>query len=274
MSKTVSPHRLHWNEENSFFHIFFEWVWKTLRRYPATSAVFYSASFAILSYSEHKPNNWVQSKINFLVDQQEPLLATVKRRKLAWSGYVTYHDNLSKTILKRILEGGSAGEMPKSGRICPCQNCSQGPPAEKTVRGSLLNRPCVSPSIQSVKGMNWTELNWIVPSLQDTSIGTAKACDYHWWFQRYEDDCYCVPGSLPGFCCCGHDQTESVFLRLDYYCMLTVLGLGYNQLTRRWLSWGKFFSYTAVLVVSTLSHCELFLAWSVTILVTWSLFGF
>ena len=36
-----------------------------------------------ISYLEHKTNNWVRSKINFLVGPQEPLLATVKRWKLA-----------------------------------------------------------------------------------------------------------------------------------------------------------------------------------------------
>ena len=41
-------------------------------------------------YSEHKTNGWVRSKINFLVGPQEPLLATVKRRKLAWFGHVTH----------------------------------------------------------------------------------------------------------------------------------------------------------------------------------------
>ena len=33
----------------------------------------------------------------------------------------------------------------KSGHPCPCQNCSQGPPAEKTGRVSLLNRPSCPP---------------------------------------------------------------------------------------------------------------------------------
>ena len=32
---------------------------------------------------KHKMNDWVRSKINFLVGPQEPILATVKRRKLA-----------------------------------------------------------------------------------------------------------------------------------------------------------------------------------------------
>ena len=58
------------------------------------------------SYLEHKTNDWVRRKINFLVGPQEPLLATVKRRKLAWFGHVTRHVSLSKTILQGTLEGG------------------------------------------------------------------------------------------------------------------------------------------------------------------------
>ena len=58
------------------------------------------------SYLEHKTNNRLRSKINFLVGPQETLLATVKRRKLAWFRSVTCHDSLSKTILHGTLEGG------------------------------------------------------------------------------------------------------------------------------------------------------------------------
>ena len=35
-----------------------------------------------ISYLEHKTNDWVRSKTNFLVGSQEPLLATVKRQKI------------------------------------------------------------------------------------------------------------------------------------------------------------------------------------------------
>ena len=42
----------------------------------------------------------------------------------------------------------------KSGHPCPCQDCSQQPPAEKTGRESLLNRPSCPPTIQSIKGLN------------------------------------------------------------------------------------------------------------------------
>ena len=61
-----------------------------------------------ISYLEHKTNDWVWSKINFCVGPQEPLLATVKRRKLAWFGHVTRHDSLSKTILLGIWRFGDA----------------------------------------------------------------------------------------------------------------------------------------------------------------------
>ena len=59
-----------------------------------------------ISYLEHKTNDWVQSKISFFVGPREPLLATVKRRKLALFGHIIRHDSLSKTILQGTLEGG------------------------------------------------------------------------------------------------------------------------------------------------------------------------
>ena len=37
---------------------------------------------------------------------QEPLVATVKKWKLAWFGHVTYQDSLSKDILQSTLKGG------------------------------------------------------------------------------------------------------------------------------------------------------------------------
>ena len=46
------------------------------------------------------------NKVNFLLGPQEPLLATVKRRKLAWLEHVTWHNSLSETILQGTLEGG------------------------------------------------------------------------------------------------------------------------------------------------------------------------
>ena len=59
-----------------------------------------------ISYLEHKTNDWVRSKINFGMGPQEPLLATVKRRKLAWFGHVSSRDSLPKTVLQGTLEAG------------------------------------------------------------------------------------------------------------------------------------------------------------------------
>ena len=59
-----------------------------------------------ISYLEHKTNDWVRSKINFLVGPQEPPLVTVKRWKLAWFGHVTRHKSFSKANLQGTLESG------------------------------------------------------------------------------------------------------------------------------------------------------------------------
>ena len=59
-----------------------------------------------ISYLEHNTNDWVRSMIKFLVGKQEPLLATVNRRRFAWFGHVTGHDSLFKTILQGTLEDG------------------------------------------------------------------------------------------------------------------------------------------------------------------------
>ena len=62
--------------------------------------------FLRISYLEHKINDWMRSKINLVVGPQKPLLATVKRRKLASFGHVTRHNSLSKIILQGTLECG------------------------------------------------------------------------------------------------------------------------------------------------------------------------
>ena len=55
-----------------------------------------------ISYLEHKTNDWVRTQINPFVGPQEPIPATVKRRKLAWFG----HESLSKTTLQGTSEKG------------------------------------------------------------------------------------------------------------------------------------------------------------------------
>ena len=61
-----------------------------------------------ISYLEHKTNDWVRSKINFLMGLQKPLLTTFKRRKSAWFGHATRNDSLSQTVLQGTMEVGKA----------------------------------------------------------------------------------------------------------------------------------------------------------------------
>jgi hypothetical protein len=59
-----------------------------------------------ISYLDRKTNDFVRSKVYSLMGYQEPLLATIKRHKLAWFDHVTRHDTLSKTIMQGTVEGG------------------------------------------------------------------------------------------------------------------------------------------------------------------------
>ena len=122
-----------------------------------------------ISYLEHKTNNWVRSKINFLVVPHEPLPANVKRRKLAWFGHVTRHDRLSTPIRKSTLEGGRGGRCPVRQRKCWIDNIKEWTSlpmpklltrasAKKTGRGSLLNCPSCPPYDPISPGLDWTEL--------------------------------------------------------------------------------------------------------------------
>ena len=59
-----------------------------------------------ISWEERKTNVFVRNKVKEQAGPQEPLLARVKRRKLAWFGHVTRHNTLPKTVLQGTLEGG------------------------------------------------------------------------------------------------------------------------------------------------------------------------
>ena len=63
---------------------------------------------------------------------------------------------VSDAVVGRENAGWTA---PTNGHPCPFQICSQGPPAEKTGRGFLLNRSPCSPHdpIGQVTELNWTE---------------------------------------------------------------------------------------------------------------------
>ena len=59
-----------------------------------------------IPWQARKTNEYVLAQITSLAGPQEPLLATVKRRKLSWFGHVTRHNTLPKTVLQGTLEGG------------------------------------------------------------------------------------------------------------------------------------------------------------------------
>ena len=114
----------------------------------------------------------MRSKVNFLVGPQEPLLASAKRRKLAWFGHVTRHDSLSETILHGTMEGGRRRgrkskclidnikertymPMPELLTRASCRKQKQ-KTKQKNGRRSLLNRPSCPPDDPIGQG---TELN-------------------------------------------------------------------------------------------------------------------
>ena len=113
-----------------------------------------------ISYSEHKTNHWEQSKINFLVDPQDPLLAFVKRWRFARFRHFICHDSLSFRAPWRVgnamVGRGNAGwTTSNSGHPCSCQKCSQGPLALDLCW--IVSH--VPQKTQSVKGLIWTEMS-------------------------------------------------------------------------------------------------------------------
>ena len=66
-------------------------------------------------WSDRKTDDFVHAQVTSRAGPQEPLLATIKRRKLTWFGHVTRHNSLPKTILQGTLEGGrKRGRQAKS----------------------------------------------------------------------------------------------------------------------------------------------------------------
>ena len=66
-----------------------------------------------ISHTEHKTNEFVRQLVFILAGKQEPLLAVVKRRKLAWYGHISRHDTLSKTIFQGTVEGKRSRGRPR-----------------------------------------------------------------------------------------------------------------------------------------------------------------
>ena len=52
-----------------------------------------------------KTNEYITDVMISLISIYEPILQSIRQRKLKWYGYTIIHDNLSKTILQGMVEG-------------------------------------------------------------------------------------------------------------------------------------------------------------------------
>ena len=60
-----------------------------------------------------KTNEYIKDVMISLIGKYEPILQSICRRKLKWYGHTIIHDNLSKTILKDMVEGNRKFGTPK-----------------------------------------------------------------------------------------------------------------------------------------------------------------
>ena len=66
-----------------------------------------------ISYKDRRTNDFVWQQIKRCNKDIEPLLKTVKTRKLKWFGHTVRHNSLAKTILQGSVEGGRKRGRPK-----------------------------------------------------------------------------------------------------------------------------------------------------------------
>ena len=114
--------------------------------------------FLRIYYLEHKTNDWVRSHHMNLLWQ---LSRDGNLHGSGMSHATTAPPKPSLLALCRVSNAvvgkGNAGwTTSKTEHPCPCRNCSHRPPAEKTGRESLLNRPSCLPDNPICPG---TELN-------------------------------------------------------------------------------------------------------------------
>ena len=60
-----------------------------------------------------KTNEYIKSVMISLIGTYEPIVQSIRRRKLKWYGHTIRHDNLSKTILQGMVEGNRKCSRPK-----------------------------------------------------------------------------------------------------------------------------------------------------------------
>ena len=66
-----------------------------------------------ISYLQRQTNRSVRHQAEAACGKQEPLLSTVKRRKLNWFGHICRHNTLAKTILQGTVAGGRKRGRPR-----------------------------------------------------------------------------------------------------------------------------------------------------------------
>ena len=101
------------------------------------------------------------------------------------------------------------------GHPCPCQNCLQGPPAGKTGRGSLLNRPSCPPPPsggQPNRSRDWTEL-MMTPGEEASGLENANFYLWGliWWFFQYLRHRGTFFVFVSNFCSSGCGHVGSLF---------------------------------------------------------------
>ena len=60
-----------------------------------------------------KTNEYIKGVMISLIGTYEPIVQSIRRRKLKWYGHTIRHDNLSKTILQGMVEGNRKCGRPK-----------------------------------------------------------------------------------------------------------------------------------------------------------------
>ena len=128
----------------------------------------------------------------------------------------------------------------KSGRPCPCQNCSQGPPAKKDWNRISAELSLMSPQ-QPNQSRDWTELNWWwhklaeLLSLFDNAwlkCGDSKtACIIPGACSRLlipAIEVLCSSAVFMSLCFCNLVSIASAILLFSYIAHLTCVKYSYN----------------------------------------------
>ena len=88
-----------------------------------------------ITYKEIKTNEYIKDVMISLICIYEPIIQSIRRRKLKWYGHKIRHDNLSKTILQGMVEGSRKCDRPKRKWIDDIKEWS------KLIQSDLMVKP-------------------------------------------------------------------------------------------------------------------------------------